>query len=432
MSLLTHQSFANTDTPYWASANTPTSLVSPLSVIDTYGAPTKKVVVSANTNGTGGVFYANEDGTNPFGVGFAQGITQPGNQIVLDVGNVNPAMTATSSNVVSSLPIVIDSPTNPQNFTILPTPGGVELQQGTPAGGGSAIAMTNAPGGVVGIMGASTFSTSNIIFADKFNNDTTINEKQIQFGNAVGNVAQVGLTGSSAFLGTFTAPVTTPGVLVNISNGCELQFTDALANVYGMKTTTGVLTISAPGNSNAISVAASGQVTIPDIISGSFVPIGGIIMFSGNPATLPANWKVCDGVFPGTPDLTNKFIIGAGTFASGTSGGSATIATSNLPAHNHGVSDPGHNHAITDLGHTHNVVLTGLFSNGDTGSGVVYVGQSLGGSAGNRNSDPNAAQNATTGITINNSTTGITTTNTGGAVAYYPPYYALAYIIRVA
>lgn len=432
MSLLTHQSFANTDTPYWASANTPTSLVSPLSVIDTYGTPAKKVVVTANTNGTGGVFYANEDGTNPFGVAFAQGVTQPGNQIILDVGNVNPVLVATSSNVVSSLPVVIDSPTNPQNFTILPTPGGVELQQGTPAGSGSVIAMTNGPGGVVGIMGATTFTTSNIVFADKFNNDTTITQNQVQFSNAAGQLAQVGITGSAAYLGTSTAPATTPGVLVNISNGCELQFTDALANVYGMKTTGGVLTISAPGDPNALTMASTGVVTIPNISSGSFVPIGGIIMFSGNPATLPANWKVCDGIYPGTPDLTNKFIIGAGTFASGTSGGSATIATSNLPAHNHGVTDPGHNHGITDLGHTHNVVLTGMYSNGDNGTAIVYAGQALGGTAGNRSSDPNAAQNNTTGITINTSTTGITTTNTGGGVAYYPPYYALAYIMRVA
>jgi len=413
MSLLTHQSFANTDTPYWASASVPTSLVSPLSVVDTYGVPTKKTSIIATSGGAGSIVVSGIDNSNPVGIALQQGATQPLNTINFNVGNVNAAMTMTTSNVISSLPIVIDSPLNTQNFQILPTPGGVEMQMGTPAGGGSAIAMTNGPGGLVAIQGATTFSQSNIIFADKFNNDTTINERQIQFGNAAGNVAQVGLTGSSAFLGTSTAPLTTPGVLVNVNNGCELQFADGTPTLYGMKSTAGALNIGSTAFPAAISVASTGQVTIPDIISGSFVPIGGIVMYSGLVGSLPTNWKVCDGT-AGTPDLRDRFIIGSGTFATGSSGGSATISTLNLPAHNHGVTDPGH---------SHNVVLSGMFNNGDNGSAIVYAGQSLTGTAGPRASDPNAA--------VTN-TTGITTQNTGSGTAYYPPYYALAYIIRVA
>jgi microcystin-dependent protein len=200
-------------------------------------------------------------------------------------------------------------------------------------------------------------------------------------------------------------------VLVNINNGCELQFADATPNVYGMKSTAGVLNIGSASVPAAISIASTGQVTIPDIISGSFVPIGGIVMWSGG--VLPANWRICDGT-AGTPDLRDRFIIGAGTFASGTSGGSTSITTLNLPSHNHSITDPGH---------SHNVVLTGMFNNGDNGSAIVYAGQSLTGTAGNRQSDPNAAQTNTTGIIVN---------NTGGGIAYYQPYYALAYIIRVA
>jgi hypothetical protein len=421
MSLLTHQSFANTDTPYWASASVPTSLVSPLSVIDTYGVPTKKTSIITTSGGAGSVVVSGIDNSNPVGITLQQGATQPLNTITFNVGNVNGAMTMTTSNVISSLPIVIDSPLNAQNFQIVPTAGGVEMQMGTPAGGGSTIAMTNGPGGLVAIQGATTFSQSNIVFADKFNNDTTINERQIQFGNAVGNVAQVGLTGSSAFLGTNTAPLTTPGVLVNINNGAELQFVDPSANVFGMKSNAGLLNIGPVALPNAISINPTGQVTIPDIVSGSFVPIGGIVMFSGLVGTLPSNWKVCDGT-AGTPDLRDRFIIGAGTFASGSSGGSATIGTANLPAHNHGVTDPGHIHAITDPGHFH---TTTAMSQGNEGQNGVAFGR-LGNNQGN-NSDTK-----TTGITINSAVTGITTTNTGSGTAYYPPYYALAYIIRVA
>ena len=41
------------------------------------------------------------------------------------------------------------------------------------------------------------------------------------------------------------------------------------------------------------------------------VPIGGIIMWSGSVATIPAGYTLCDGT-NGAPDLRDKFIIGAG------------------------------------------------------------------------------------------------------------------------
>ena len=42
------------------------------------------------------------------------------------------------------------------------------------------------------------------------------------------------------------------------------------------------------------------------------VPIGGIVMWSGTIATIPANWALCDGLSnsPG-PDLRDKFVVGA-------------------------------------------------------------------------------------------------------------------------
>lgn len=40
------------------------------------------------------------------------------------------------------------------------------------------------------------------------------------------------------------------------------------------------------------------------------IPVGGIIMWSGTIATIPANWALCDGT-NSTPDLRDKFIVGA-------------------------------------------------------------------------------------------------------------------------
>ena len=52
------------------------------------------------------------------------------------------------------------------------------------------------------------------------------------------------------------------------------------------------------------------------------VPIGGIIQWSGSIANIPDHYQICDGS-NGTPDLRNKFVLGAGdTYAVNDSGGS--------------------------------------------------------------------------------------------------------------
>jgi hypothetical protein len=51
----------------------------------------------------------------------------------------------------------------------------------------------------------------------------------------------------------------------------------------------------------------------PSITGGAgVVPVGGIIMWSGTIATIPATWALCDGTsnIPG-PDLRDKFVVGA-------------------------------------------------------------------------------------------------------------------------
>lgn len=46
----------------------------------------------------------------------------------------------------------------------------------------------------------------------------------------------------------------------------------------------------------------------------SGAPTGGIIMWSGTIASIPAGWALCDGTSP-TPDLTDKFIISVASSA---------------------------------------------------------------------------------------------------------------------
>jgi len=56
----------------------------------------------------------------------------------------------------------------------------------------------------------------------------------------------------------------------------------------------------------------------------SGIPSGVIVMWSGSITSIPSGWALCDGT-NGTPDLRNEFIIGAGSsYAVGSIGGSST------------------------------------------------------------------------------------------------------------
>jgi microcystin-dependent protein len=84
---------------------------------------------------------------------------------------------------------------------------------------------------------------------------------------------------------------------------------------------------------------------------------GIISLWSGSIASIPAGWHLCDGT-AGTPNLRDKFIVGAGSaYAVGATGGAATysLTVNQLPAHGHGVTDPSHAHAVYDPTHTHTV-----------------------------------------------------------------------------
>lgn len=179
------------------------------------------------------------------------------------------------------------------------------------------------------------------------------------------------------------------------------------------------------------------QVATTAFVMANAIPVGGIIMWSGTVATIPANWALCNGS-NGTPDLRNKFIIGAGsTYSPSNTGGSATVTLveANLPAHTHTwtgtTSNAGsHTHTATDSGHTHvvpNIVKVEASNGGttDAGDNAVY---------GSRNTE-----SASANITISTAASHVhdvtgTNANTGSgtAVNILPPYFALAYIMRTA
>ena len=69
------------------------------------------------------------------------------------------------------------------------------------------------------------------------------------------------------------------------------------------------------------------------------IPSGGIIIWSGSSGAIPSGWYLCNGS-NGTPDLRDKFVVGAGNgYAVGNTGGSnsVTLSSSQMPTHFHNV-----------------------------------------------------------------------------------------------
>ena len=75
------------------------------------------------------------------------------------------------------------------------------------------------------------------------------------------------------------------------------------------------------------------EVPLSSLGSSQIVPIGGIIAYTGSLNTLPLNYHLCDGT-NGTPDLRDRFIIGAGSsYNLNSIGGTSTntLALNQLP-----------------------------------------------------------------------------------------------------
>jgi hypothetical protein len=137
------------------------------------------------------------------------------------------------------------------------------------------------------------------------------------------------------------------------------------------------------------------------------IPTGGIIIWSGSTGSIPAGWYLCNGT-NGTPDLRDRFIVGAGnTYAVNATGGSADAI---VVTHTHTAT-------VTDPGHTH----TGSYLSGTPGASGFGPTTT----APAQFSNPISIPTATTGISVANANAGVSGTN-----ANLPPYYALAYIMK--
>ena len=103
-------------------------------------------------------------------------------------------------------------------------------------------------------------------------------------------------------------------------------------------------------------------------------PSGGIIMWSGTIASIPSGWYFCNGS-NGTPDLRDRFIIGA----SADNGGAAKTNITTAYTQTGGTKDAvvvSHTHtassssSVSDPSHTHYSYGSGAFNGGDAGGAL--------------------------------------------------------------
>ena len=189
-------------------------------------------------------------------------------------------------------------------------------------------------------------------------------------------------------------------------------------------------TITAEQNTSTDDINAADDITAGgEFIGAGTIPVGGIIMWSGAISAIPTNYNLCNGN-NGTPDLRNKFIVGATSDGSDTTypglqpGATGGDADATLVSHSHTTNtiiehqDVGNStkQLTGNLGIDAFINGTGIFEN--TGANSNFI-------------DNTGAANHTNTVTMDarhrhgTDTQGVSATNKN-----LPPYYALAYIMR--
>lgn len=238
--------------------------------------------------------------------------------------------------------------------------------------------------------------------------------------------------------------------------------------------------ISSSGTPLAQFIRIPTHVELQALINKYETPKGLISMWSGAINNIPAGWVLCNGA-NATPDLRNRFIVGAGsTYNIGVKGGvdKVTLTESQMPSHSHSGStsfvgahthtgstnttgNHSHSGSTTTNGnhsHTGSTNTTGNHRHSGAASGEIKsdgkpkyrsgYGQGYTEYAGNHshtvttNATGSHSHTVTTSASGNHSHTvttnlsgahshTVSTNNTGGGGSHEnrPPYYALAFIM---
>lgn len=207
-------------------------------------------------------------------------------------------------------------------------------------------------------------------------------------------------------------------------------------------TMTGALLLPSGLPANAARALRSDEV---DVKVAAAVPAGVITMWAGSIATIPTGWALCNGA-NGTPDLRDRFVVGAGsTYAVGATGGATSATTSSNGAHTHSGATgsttlttdqiPSHTHTgSTGYAGDHAHVASnlqgpnaGIYAIGTTAPGFPFGPGATSTAGGHTHTLAIDAAGGGQGHTHTIASDGDHT----HTVATLPPYYALAYIMKL-
>jgi hypothetical protein len=235
--------------------------------------------------------------------------------------------------------------------------------------------------------------------SDNLTIKSLVSDKDVIFqGNDGGSsITALTLDMSAAGEAQFNAGITSPGTITS----------------SGTLAVTGNLTVDgASGTASTTVLTSAGSGATPTWASP--FPSGMIVLWSGATDAIPTGWVLCNGS-NSTPDLRNRFVVGAGdTYSVNATGGSADAT---LVSHTHSATS-----SVSDSGHFHNVLptLSGAFSNNGAFIQTATTGTPSQSGVGNTDTK-------TTGISVS---TSLSTAGSSATNANLPPYYALAYIMK--
>ena len=242
------------------------------------------------------------------------------------------------------------------------------------------------------------------------------------------------LSNSNLTYDTSTQVIT--GKISNLSNHDTNDLSEGSSNLYHT-TARARSSISASGD-----LAYDSSTGVMSFSAPSAFVQGMIILWYGNTSNIPPGFVLCDGN-NGTPNLTDRFVVGAGAaYSPGATGGndSQTLTVSQIPSHDHSLSASGTTNS--GGGHFHYAFRSGNhgqqqnssnmsannYPGSGSGRGNLYESYNISasGSVSNvgKTSDHSGHQH---GFSLSGSTG---TKGGGNSVDIRPKYYALCYIMK--
>lgn len=321
---------------------------------------------------------------------------------VLTSGTISAAGNITGGNIIGTIIGTVSTPSVSASGNIT---GGNLLTNGVVSATGNITGGNLLTGGAISAAGNiiggnfidNDLVSGRVIFAGTSKQLTDSNNFAWDNANSVLTV-----TGTSSVTGNVTSGNLLTGGTISAAG----NVTGGNLSITGTSTLTGVAT--APTAANGVS---NTQVATTAFVANSMLnllPSGVIVMWSGSLASIPTGWLLCNGT-GGTPDLRNRFVVGAGsTYLPNNTGGSAdAVVVQHTHTATSAVFDPGHAHSYT--------------APASTGSDATGFDTEI------ATTTPATTGTNSTGITV---ATTITSTGVSGTNANLPPYYALAYIMK--